>query len=215
MITQVELSHSASLPNEFSYLITLLITVPTCDLIMKSLVREIQIDLNPAVSLLNSSLCICVSFRAEVGTIFALSWLITWFGHVLSESKHTLRLYDFFLSSHPLMPIYLAATVRSRRIQREVKREIVTRTLWPEPARLLLRLCCTERRKWSRPSVTWQWSTTSSLAFPRISRMNSSYARLETCLTSTLQLYWPSKLRFSPTRGNELRFYGPCGWLPL
>lgn len=54
-----------------------------------------------------------MSFRAEVGTIFALSWLITWFGHVLSESKHTLRLYDFFLSSHPLMPIYLAATVRT------------------------------------------------------------------------------------------------------
>lgn len=52
--------------------------------------------------------------RAEVGTIFALSWLITWFGHVLSDFKHTLRLYDFFLSSHPLMPIYLAATVKSR-----------------------------------------------------------------------------------------------------
>ncbi|XP_038135312.1 TBC1 domain family member 20 isoform X2 [Cyprinodon tularosa] len=48
--------------------------------------------------------------RAEVGTIFALSWLITWYGHVLSDFKHTLRLYDFFLASHPLMPIYLAAT---------------------------------------------------------------------------------------------------------
>ncbi|RVE67243.1 hypothetical protein OJAV_G00115600 [Oryzias javanicus] len=49
--------------------------------------------------------------RAEVGNIFALSWLITWYGHVLSEFKHTLRLYDFFLASHPLMPIYLAATI--------------------------------------------------------------------------------------------------------
>ncbi|XP_028255805.1 TBC1 domain family member 20 [Parambassis ranga] len=49
--------------------------------------------------------------RAEVGTIFALSWLITWYGHVLPEFKHTLRLYDFFLASHPLMPIYLAATI--------------------------------------------------------------------------------------------------------
>lgn len=54
-----------------------------------------------------------LSFRAQVGTIFALSWLITWYGHVLSEFKHTLRLYDFFLASHPMMPIYLAATVRS------------------------------------------------------------------------------------------------------
>lgn len=124
MITQVALSHSASLANEFSYLTTLLITVPACDLLLKSLVREIQIDLSSAVILLNSSVCICLCFRAEVGTIFALSWLITWFGHVLSESKHTLRLYDFFLSSHPLMPIYLAATVRTCRRQQGVKQGI-------------------------------------------------------------------------------------------
>ncbi|XP_004549301.2 TBC1 domain family member 20 isoform X2 [Maylandia zebra] len=58
--------------------------------------------------------------RAEVGTIFALSWLITWYGHVLSEFKHTLRLYDFFLASHPLMPIYLAATIVLHR-EKEVK----------------------------------------------------------------------------------------------
>ncbi|XP_034016858.1 TBC1 domain family member 20 isoform X2 [Thalassophryne amazonica] len=58
--------------------------------------------------------------RAEVGTIFALSWLITWYGHVLSEFKHTLRLYDFFLASHPLMPIYLAATIVLYR-EKEVK----------------------------------------------------------------------------------------------
>lgn len=58
--------------------------------------------------------------RAEVGTIFALSWLITWYGHVLSEFKYTLRLYDFFLASHPLMPIYLAATIVLHR-EKEVK----------------------------------------------------------------------------------------------
>ncbi|GAA6227337.1 TBC1 domain family member 20-like [Lates japonicus] len=57
---------------------------------------------------------------SEVGTIFALSWLITWYGHVLSEFKHTLRLYDFFLASHPLMPIYLAATIVLHR-EKEVK----------------------------------------------------------------------------------------------
>lgn len=74
---------------------------------------------------LNSALCVCLSFRAEVGTIFALSWLITWFGHVLSESKHTLRLYDFFLSSHPLMPIYLAAAVRTGRCQQGGNRGLV------------------------------------------------------------------------------------------
>ncbi|KAL6099680.1 uncharacterized protein ACO6RY_01452 [Pungitius sinensis] len=59
--------------------------------------------------------------RSEVGTIFALSWLITWYGHVLSDFKHTMRLYDFFLASHPLMPIYLAATIVLHR-EKEVKK---------------------------------------------------------------------------------------------
>ncbi|XP_063140244.1 TBC1 domain family member 20 isoform X3 [Rattus norvegicus] len=48
---------------------------------------------------------------AEVGTIFALSWLITWFGHVLLDFRHVVRLYDFFLACHPLMPIYFAAVI--------------------------------------------------------------------------------------------------------
>lgn len=54
---------------------------------------------------------LCIFSRAEVGTIFALSWLITWFGHVLSDFRHVVRLYDFFLACHPLMPIYFAAVV--------------------------------------------------------------------------------------------------------
>ncbi|NWS35562.1 TBC20 protein, partial [Polioptila caerulea] len=54
---------------------------------------------------------------AEVGTIFALSWLITWFGHVLSDFRHVVRLYDFFLACHPLMPIYFAAVIVLHRKQ--------------------------------------------------------------------------------------------------
>uniref|UniRef100_A0A3Q3AQH0 TBC1 domain family, member 20 n=1 Tax=Kryptolebias marmoratus TaxID=37003 RepID=A0A3Q3AQH0_KRYMA len=54
---------------------------------------------------------IVIIFRAEVGTVFALSWLITWFGHVLSDFRHVVRLYDFFLACHPLMPIYFAAVI--------------------------------------------------------------------------------------------------------
>lgn len=49
--------------------------------------------------------------KAEVGTIFSLSWLITWFGHVLADLKHIVRLYDYFIASHQLMPIYLAAAI--------------------------------------------------------------------------------------------------------
>ncbi|KAG5264993.1 hypothetical protein AALO_G00260280 [Alosa alosa] len=58
--------------------------------------------------------------QAEVGTIFALSWLITWYGHVLSDFRQVLRLYDFFLASHPLMAIYFAAVIVLHR-EKEVK----------------------------------------------------------------------------------------------
>ncbi|XP_071987920.1 TBC1 domain family member 20-like isoform X3 [Engystomops pustulosus] len=57
--------------------------------------------------------------RSEVGCIFALSWLITWYGHVLSDFHQVLRLYDFFLASHPLMPVYCAAQMVLMR-EREV-----------------------------------------------------------------------------------------------
>ncbi|XP_053556256.1 TBC1 domain family member 20 [Bombina bombina] len=66
--------------------------------------------LMPIIELVNPTLHDFMQ-RAEVGTIFALSWLITWFGHVLSDFRHVVRLYDFFLACHPLMPIYFAAVI--------------------------------------------------------------------------------------------------------
>ncbi|PVD20727.1 hypothetical protein C0Q70_18888 [Pomacea canaliculata] len=48
---------------------------------------------------------------AELGNIFCLSWIITWFGHVLNDIKSILRIYDFFIACHALMPIYLTAAV--------------------------------------------------------------------------------------------------------
>ena len=49
--------------------------------------------------------------RSEVGTIFALPWLITWFGHVLPDYNDVVRLYDFFLAQPPMMPVYLATAI--------------------------------------------------------------------------------------------------------
>jgi Rab-GTPase-TBC domain len=49
--------------------------------------------------------------QAELGTIFALPWLITWFGHVLPDYGDVVRLYDYFLAQPPLMPVYLAAAI--------------------------------------------------------------------------------------------------------
>lgn len=48
---------------------------------------------------------------SEVGTIFALPWLITWFGHVLPDYSDVVRLYDFFLAQPPMMAVYVAAAI--------------------------------------------------------------------------------------------------------
>ena len=48
---------------------------------------------------------------ADAGTIFALSWLITWFGHDVNKFDIIVRLCDLFLAFHPLMPIYFAVVV--------------------------------------------------------------------------------------------------------
>jgi hypothetical protein len=51
--------------------------------------------------------------QSEVGTIFALPWLITWFSHVLPNYKDVVRLFDFFLAhaQSPMMPVYLATAI--------------------------------------------------------------------------------------------------------
>ena len=44
--------------------------------------------------------------------LYALSWVITWFGHVLGDVDRILRVYDFLLGlEHPLSPIYLSAAL--------------------------------------------------------------------------------------------------------
>lgn len=46
---------------------------------------------------------------SEVQPYFALSWFITWFSHNVPELDDAARIFDVFLSSHPLMPLYFAA----------------------------------------------------------------------------------------------------------
>ncbi|KDD72405.1 hypothetical protein H632_c3390p0, partial [Helicosporidium sp. ATCC 50920] len=47
---------------------------------------------------------------------FALSWVLTWFAHDVRSLPVAARLFDLFLASHPLMPLYLAAVaLRARR----------------------------------------------------------------------------------------------------
>ena len=46
----------------------------------------------------------------HVGTChFAVSWLLTWFAHSLEDLDDVSRLFDAFLGSDPLMPLYVGA----------------------------------------------------------------------------------------------------------
>lgn len=49
--------------------------------------------------------------KAGIGIMFCLSWVITWFGHVLNDYDMVVRLFDLFLASHSWMPLYLSAAV--------------------------------------------------------------------------------------------------------
>lgn len=49
--------------------------------------------------------------------MFALPWYLTWFGHSLNQYKDVVRLYDYFLATPPLMPIYVATSLVIQRRQ--------------------------------------------------------------------------------------------------
>lgn len=52
-----------------------------------------------------------ILLRSTVGTLFALPWYLTWFGHSLNSYRAVVRLYDFFLASPFLLPIYVTAAI--------------------------------------------------------------------------------------------------------
>jgi len=49
--------------------------------------------------------------NSNVQPLFALSWVLTWFSHVIDDVPLISRLFDFFLASHPLMSLYLSAAI--------------------------------------------------------------------------------------------------------
>jgi hypothetical protein len=42
---------------------------------------------------------------------YALSWVLTWFSHVIDDLNLVSRLFDVFLASHPLQSVYMSAAV--------------------------------------------------------------------------------------------------------
>jgi len=50
-------------------------------------------------------------FNCDMAPNFAISWIITWFSRDIRDTALVKRLFDFFLVSHPLMPLYVAAAM--------------------------------------------------------------------------------------------------------
>lgn len=53
--------------------------------------------------------------EVHLGTMFALSWPLTWFSHSLNHYQQIVRFFDVFLASPPLTPIYVCAAVVLKR----------------------------------------------------------------------------------------------------
>uniref|UniRef100_A0A8D8NUA6 TBC1 domain family member 20 n=1 Tax=Culex pipiens TaxID=7175 RepID=A0A8D8NUA6_CULPI len=64
----------------------------------------------PLVRKESASLCDFLE-RSTVGTLFALPWYLTWFGHSLNSYRSVVRLYDYFLASEFLLPIYVTSAI--------------------------------------------------------------------------------------------------------
>ncbi|XP_065088994.1 TBC1 domain family member 20 [Ochlerotatus camptorhynchus] len=64
----------------------------------------------PLVRRENAGLCDYLE-RSTVGTLFALPWYLTWFGHSLNSYRSVVRLYDYFLASDFLLPIYVTSAI--------------------------------------------------------------------------------------------------------
>lgn len=64
----------------------------------------------PIIQHENPSLCDFLQ-KSTVGTLFALPWYLTWFGHSLKSYRSVVRLYDYFLASPHLLPLYVTASI--------------------------------------------------------------------------------------------------------
>ncbi|CAO3633838.1 unnamed protein product [Cunninghamella echinulata] len=42
---------------------------------------------------------------------YCLSWIITWFSHDLDDLEDIYRIFDLILSTHPMMPLYITASL--------------------------------------------------------------------------------------------------------
>lgn len=70
----------------------------------------LQLTLFPLIAALDSEVSQHL-LQCGMEPFFALSWVITWFAHDVRETETVKRLFDVFLVSHPMMPIYLTVAM--------------------------------------------------------------------------------------------------------
>ncbi|KAG0174268.1 hypothetical protein DFQ28_009259 [Apophysomyces sp. BC1034] len=49
--------------------------------------------------------------RSNIMPYYALSWILTWFSHDIEDFGKISRLFDLFVASSPLMPVYVASAI--------------------------------------------------------------------------------------------------------
>uniref|UniRef100_A0A1X7TCM1 Rab-GAP TBC domain-containing protein n=1 Tax=Amphimedon queenslandica TaxID=400682 RepID=A0A1X7TCM1_AMPQE len=72
--------------------------------------KEIMSYIRPLLRIHDSQLESFIT-RSECEYYFSLSWILTWYSHMVYDRDDLLMLTDLFLASHPLMPIYVATVV--------------------------------------------------------------------------------------------------------
>jgi len=70
----------------------------------------LRLTLFPLIALLDPDVHAHL-YQCEMEPFFALSWVITWFSHEIRDTDLVKRLFDAFLVSHALMPIYMAVAM--------------------------------------------------------------------------------------------------------
>jgi len=52
-----------------------------------------------------------IFLSADLQPYFALPWVLTWMAHDVESLPKVARIFDFFIASHSLMPLYFTAAV--------------------------------------------------------------------------------------------------------
>lgn len=84
----------------------------------KELQTAIELTVFPLLAKLDPSIHDFLQ-GAEMQPFFALSWILTWFSHEVRDTDLVKRLFDAFLVSHPLLPIYLSVAMVVHPINRQ------------------------------------------------------------------------------------------------